>query len=275
MKFAFSTLGCPDWSWNDILSTAKDMGFDGIEIRGIQNELYAPHVKQFRHENLPETLARLEQLKLPVVCLTSACYLFQKAAKDQMRREGRAYIDLAETLHVPYIRVMGDKNPQPEEPVADAFVAEGLQALSEYAKGKHVTLLIETNGAYADSARLMSLLELAGNQENIGVLWDIHHPFRYFGEPPKATYEILGKKIKYLHVKDSVIEPNGGLKYKMMGQGDIPISEALQVLTDHGYDGYISLEWVKRWYADLEAPGVVFMQFMNYMQRFFTQVKKI
>ena len=35
MKLSFSTLGCPEWSWNEILATAKDMGFDGIEIRGV------------------------------------------------------------------------------------------------------------------------------------------------------------------------------------------------------------------------------------------------
>mgnify|MGYP000877083448 CR=1 FL=1 len=31
MKIAFSTLACPDSSWQDIYSMAKDMDFDGIE----------------------------------------------------------------------------------------------------------------------------------------------------------------------------------------------------------------------------------------------------
>lgn len=34
MKIAFSTLGCPDFSWTDIYPMAKDFHFDGIEIRG-------------------------------------------------------------------------------------------------------------------------------------------------------------------------------------------------------------------------------------------------
>ena len=33
MKVSFSTLGCPEWSWAEITSMAKDLGFDGIEIR--------------------------------------------------------------------------------------------------------------------------------------------------------------------------------------------------------------------------------------------------
>ena len=37
MKLCFSTLGCPEWSFSDIISTACDMGYDGIEIRGVGN----------------------------------------------------------------------------------------------------------------------------------------------------------------------------------------------------------------------------------------------
>ena len=35
MKLAFSTLGCPGWMWRDILSAAADLGYDGIEMRGL------------------------------------------------------------------------------------------------------------------------------------------------------------------------------------------------------------------------------------------------
>jgi len=35
MKLAFSTIGCPEWSWNEIMEAAIDMRIDGIEIRGV------------------------------------------------------------------------------------------------------------------------------------------------------------------------------------------------------------------------------------------------
>ena len=47
MKTAFSTLGCPDFSWQDIYSVAKDFGFDGIEIRGLGNDISALHAQPF------------------------------------------------------------------------------------------------------------------------------------------------------------------------------------------------------------------------------------
>ena len=35
MKISFSTLACPDFSWTDIYTMAKDLGFGGIEIHGL------------------------------------------------------------------------------------------------------------------------------------------------------------------------------------------------------------------------------------------------
>ena len=32
MKLAFSTVGCPDFYWDDVYTMAKDFGYDGIEI---------------------------------------------------------------------------------------------------------------------------------------------------------------------------------------------------------------------------------------------------
>lgn len=74
----------------------------------------------------------------------------------------------------------------------------------------------------------------------------MHHPYRYFGEQPEQTYENIGSYIKYVHVKDSVVDRDGRLQYKMMGYGDLPVKEGVRILNENGYDGYLSLEWVKR-----------------------------
>jgi len=47
MKLAFSTLGCPDWNWNEIYSMAHDLGYAGIEIRGLGEEIMASRAKPF------------------------------------------------------------------------------------------------------------------------------------------------------------------------------------------------------------------------------------
>ncbi len=266
MKLSFSTLGCPEWTWNEIIATAKDMGFDGIEIRGVGNELYAPGIKEFTDTNRKTTKEKLYGMGLRIVCLASACYLYDQENAEQYLAEGKAYIDTASALGAPYIRVLGDRDPQPSAGIDDDAVAGALEILGEYAAGKDVTVLIETNGVYADTKRLFRLLSRI-SCANTGVLWDLHHPYRYFGELPEQTYQNVGKFIKYVHVKDSVLDENGHLQYKMLGSGDLPVRESVRVLNENGYDGYLSLEWVKRWYSDLEAPGVVFLQYLNYMNK--------
>ena len=49
MKLSFSTLACPDFSWTEIYSMAKDFGLDGIEVRGLGKELSAIHAAHALH----------------------------------------------------------------------------------------------------------------------------------------------------------------------------------------------------------------------------------
>jgi fatty-acyl-CoA synthase len=77
----------------------------------------------------------------------------------------------------------------------------------------------------------------------------------------------LGAYIKYVHVKDSVMQ-DGKVSYMMMGEGDLPFNEFMMALRSVNYDGYISLEWVKRWASDLSDAGVVFPHFVNFMSAY-------
>ena len=123
-----------------------------------------------------------------------------------------------------------------------------------------------SNGVYADSARLAALVDGVASPA-VAVLWDVHHPWRYFGEAPELTWQNLGRHIRYIHVKDSVCIQDK-VSYRMLGHGDLPLDRMLGLLADNGYDGYVSLEWVKRWSHDLEDAAIVFPHFANYMQQF-------
>ena len=53
MKISFSTLACPDYSWVDIYSMAKDLGFGGIEIRGLGQDIFAVNALSLIHISEP------------------------------------------------------------------------------------------------------------------------------------------------------------------------------------------------------------------------------
>lgn len=264
MKISFSTVGCPNSSWTDIYTMAKDLAFEGIEIRGLGDDIFAVNAGPFTEEALPATIKKLGELKLSIACLSSGACLKNKNNYEQVVYEISSYVALADKLNAPYVRILADSDPMPTGEVDDGYIVNVLKTLAEKFKASPVTLLVETNGVYADTERLKALLEAVGS-EKVAALWDMHHPYRYFNESPQKTIDNIGEYIKHVHIKDSVME-SGRASYRMMGEGDLPLSEMLSILKSISYRGYISLEWVKRWSGELSDAGIVFPHFASYMQ---------
>lgn len=257
MKYAFSTLACPTWRYQDIVATAKDLGYDGIEIRGISGEMYAPKMKVFNH-NVEENLARLQGLEIPMI--TSNCCVANVGDAETALIEGKEYIDLAKKIGAKFVRIMPTNSAMLDGGDFNQAVAS-YSELCDYAGDSEVMPLIESNGMFADTKVLSKFMQVV-NKPNMGVLWDVHHPYRYNNESIDTTIENIGKYIKYVHIKDSV-RNNNVTEYKMLGKGDLPLSDAIKGLKSINYEGYVTLEWLKRWNPNLEEPGVVLAHFIN------------
>jgi fatty-acyl-CoA synthase len=267
MKIAFSTLACPEFSFSDIYSMAKDLGYDGIEVRGLGDTIYAYAAKPFTEAELPKTIGKLSKLGIEIPCLSSGCVLKDEANLEENLAEIREYVALAKKLNTPFIRVLADRSPDAEGDVDDEAVINSLKAAAAIAEDADVYLLAETNGVYSDTKRLKKVLDAVGSK-CVAALWDMHHPFRFANEPPAETVANLGAYIKYTHLKDSVRNPDGTVSYRMCGEGDLPIEAMIEALSSIGYDGYVSLEWVRRWDKDLVDAGIVFPQYADFMSRF-------
>ncbi|HBL35934.1 MAG TPA: AMP-dependent synthetase, partial [Firmicutes bacterium] len=188
MKIAFSTLGCPDFDWTDIYAMAKDLGFEGIEIRGLGKEIFAVKAQPFTESQLPETVEKLAKLRLEIPCLSSGCCLKFPEQAEANYREIVEYITLAAKLGTDYIRILADREPHPSDEVDDEVVLTALRRLAPLAEANGVTLLVETNGVYADTNRLRNLLDQVGS-DAVAALWDQHHPYRFAGEKPETTVQ--------------------------------------------------------------------------------------
>lgn len=271
MKTAFSTLGCPDYSWTDIYPMAKDLGYDGIEIRGLGNDIYAPKARPFTETQLPNTIKKLADLGLEIPCFSSGCELYKKDRRDANIAEVTQYIELAHRMGTSYVRIFAAAQPQPVGAVDDDYIVEIGKELAAIAEKAGVTLLLETAAEYADTKRLRKVLD-AVDSKGMAALWDIHHPYRYYHEQPEETVANLGDYIKYCHVKDSVMDGDK-IQYRMMGEGDLPLYDMFDALDAINYEGYVTFEWVRRWAKDIavERPGIVFPQFVDFMHEYSTQ----
>ena len=268
MKISFSTLGCPDFSWTDIYSLAKDFGFQGVEIRGLEGEdIFTSRAVPFRPENLQATKSLLKRLRLEICCFSAGCELRYAERREENAAEIRRYIALASALDTPYIRVLCEQGEAPTTDFDDNVVIEQLKELAPEAEAAGVMLLLETNGAYSDTARLADVLARIGH-DSVAAVWDFNHPYRFNNELPETTINNLGAYIKHIHIKDSVVE-NGKLIYKLVGEGDLPpMADYMKALLSLNYDGYVSLEWKKQYAPDLSDPGIVFPHYAHFMSRY-------
>lgn len=260
IKTAFSTLGCPQWSFAEIFSTATDLGFDGIEFRGVESEIYMPRVREFSPENIEATRQKFKAAGIAVPVFSSGAVMGDSENAQAAVKEALDYIDLCSGFGSPYVRVLADRAPAPSCGVDEDDLVDNLRQATSYAASKGVGVLIETNGCYCHTDRLVALIEKVG-AGNLAVVWDIHHTCRYGGEAPSVTVKRLGSLIRHVHVKDSVIE-DGKLSYRLLGEGDLPVGEAVAELKKIGFDGFLCLEWVKRWALDLTEPGIAFPHFI-------------
>lgn len=267
LPLGFSTLGCPEWPWGRIIDFAQAHDFAAVELRGLLKNMDLTLAPEFSREGgrIDETKQELRDRGLRVSCLGASTELHEQ---DPVKRaaqldEGRRFIDLAETLGAPYVRVFGNKYvPGVPRDLMLAHIARGLRELGDYAASRHVTVLIESHGDFTDSPTLLALMERAASPA-VAVLWDAHHTFVSGKEAPEDTVRQLGRYIRHTHLKDSVAAPGtpGGRRYVLTGTGEVPVRRQVAALAATAYRGYYSFEWEKRWHPEIEAPEVAIAQF--------------
>jgi sugar phosphate isomerase/epimerase len=272
LPIAFSTLGCPGWTWKTVLAQADRMGYAGIELRGIEGEMDLTKRPELVGEGLKQTRRDLDALGIVITDLGASARMHEKdaAVRAAQLDEGRRFIDLAHTLGVPYVRMFGDKMP-PDEPKEDALkrVVEGFQQMAAQAKPAGVTVLIESHGDFTHSSDLETILTRVGS-EAFALLWDAHHTFVAGGEAPVDTFKRLGRYVRHTHLKDS--KPEGAEhRYVLTGTGVVPVKEQVKVLATGGYKGFYCFEWEKKWHPEIEEPEVAFPHYAKVMAEYLAQ----
>jgi fatty-acyl-CoA synthase len=95
----------------------------------------------------------------------------------------------------------------------------------------------------------------------VSALWDSHHPYRV-GESVDEVVQALDGHIAHVHVKDArrLDSDPYGWQLVLLGEGEVPVREQLQALRQQGYQGYVSVEWEKKWHPEIPDPEVALPQ---------------
>ncbi|RKY65676.1 MAG: sugar phosphate isomerase/epimerase [Candidatus Latescibacterota bacterium] len=265
MKLAFTTLGCPEWDMDTILSKAVEYGFDGVDFRGYLGTLELFKLPEFTTQ-AKKTARRFADANLEVSCFSSSARIFCETDSEKAGHleEIRAYARMCEAFGTRLIRIFGGAIGDTPRAQAIEMAGKNLKAMAAIAEDYGVVLLLETHDSWTDCAHLKALMEFV-DSDSVGILWDIHHPYRSAGESPSETWQTLGKWIRYTHWKDSF--PRGAdYQLCLIGGGDLPLEEIFRVLKQGGYSGYLTLEWEKKWHPEIEEPEKAFPGFVRFMR---------
>ena len=268
---SFSTLGCPDWTFAAILDFAAKNHYDGIEIRGIQRQLDLSQTQEFRTaENTQATKKSIDSKGLRITDLGSSCELHhtEAAVRTKNLDEGKRFIELAEKLNCPNVRVFPNKLPDDDQRNAILdWIVKGLLELGDFAKGSSVSVLLESHGDAVKTAELKKMMKDASHP-NVGLVWDICNMWSVTREAPSSVYAELKDYIRHTHIKDANWI-NGEAHYTLLGKGEVPIFEAIDLLYKDGYKGYYSFEWEKLWHPEIDAPEIALADYPRAMKQHF------
>ena len=261
-RIAFSTLAFPDATLARAVALGSSWGYAGVELRLVDGELIDPSMPAADRAAVRRTTSAAG---LPIVAVDSSIRL----TDDQPGPELRQFLELASDWESPLVRVFGGALPDGDRPGAAgrqarlAAAARVLEAGAGIAERLGVAIGVETHDSFS-SARVVAELLAMVPAPAVGAVWDSHHPHR-MGERPAEIYAALGSRVRLAQVKDARRAPEraDGWQLVLLGEGEVPVREMLEVLAAGGYAGWISVEWEKRWHAEIEAPEVALPQHLK------------
>lgn len=250
MKFAYSTVACPDWTLERVARVAEELGYVGVELRsfgwGSSSSACDPALTAG-----PKVQRLLRAAGAEACCLSSGCRfdavvtppVIGWAISDTERsvREGKAMVDLAVEIGAPMLRVFAFEYPSRERRVsAIERIVSRLLKVVDAGRARQVKVVIENGGSFCTAAELCEILDEAQHPMllaayNVAVA-------SLAGEDPAKGINVLGDRLGLVKVKDFA---DG--KPVAIGDGQVPVRGAIEALRALRYRGFVSYELDRAW----------------------------
>lgn len=252
-SITFSTLACPQWSVETVIANAARFGYDGLEWRGGPQGHLQPTASRAERAALRQASADAGLFALAITAYTS--FVSDDPAERQANvDELRRYADLAADVGARYVRAFLGGLPKGLTPTGSMYknMTDCLSVAAEHALSVGTTIAIEPHDDFVHSSTVIPIFNRARPHPALSVIWDIANAFAA-GEDPKEGFELLKDRLAYVQIKDG---QGQGAEWQLctLGQGDVPLRRALEMLLTHGYRGAFSVEWEWAWHPELDPP---------------------
>ncbi len=244
----------------EVLSKAKEMGFDVFEFSGI-------HVPEGK--TLPEFAQELreesERIGLPIVNYAVGADFLNGSEKNLEKEIERVKecVDIAAILGATKMRHDATGGFRPGDARGRTFedalpiLVEGCRTVTEYAEAKGVQTMVENHGFFCQDSVRVEQLVTEVHHKNFGLLVDMGN-FVCADEDPGVA---VGRTMPYafhVHAKDFHLKsgrlPNPGRHWwpsrggtyicgTIIGYGDVPVVQCLKAMRRMGYNDVLSIEF--------------------------------
>jgi sugar phosphate isomerase/epimerase len=251
---SFSTLACPNWSIETIITNASEFGYDGIEWRGGTQGHVQPTMPSAQKAMLQKGLMDTGLIAVAVTAYTSFVSPLAQERQSNLD-ELRRYADLAAELDAPYVRTFLGELPEGTTLDSSLYekIADCLNVASEYAESVGVKIAVEPHDDFVLTSTIVPLLNRV-QQPALHVIWDIGNAFAA-GEEIEEGFALLKNRLAYVQVKDGRGRAPDW-KLCRLGEGEVPLRQSFESLTAHNYEGALSVEWEYAWHPELDPPEI-------------------
>ncbi len=249
LHWSFSTLGCAEMDLDGIVELAARFGIESVELRALRGTADITDCLRQYGRNYPERFKHLAETSFVNMLDSSFCLVSENDSDYDKLLDLAA---MADKLQVPYCRVFGgfdySENPAP------GLIRCARNGMSRWYSlkqdcGIQCQLALETHDGFSSATNCQLLFDALGHP--VPIVWDVHHTWRFGGEPMQESLESLNDKIVQIHVKDSIKAGSGKPKGALPSEGDVPVKEILDILRVMRFEKPVSLEWERLWEPEL------------------------
>ncbi|MDQ7014033.1 MAG: sugar phosphate isomerase/epimerase family protein [Planctomycetota bacterium] len=257
MKIAFSTVACPDWTLERVMSFADDAEYQGVELR-----TFGWSCTDFACDPALTDSTKVRRLAIEsgthVMCLGTSLRFDAPVwppvmgrampGHDRNLEDAKRFIALANDMECPHLRVFGFDSPKGEKRSRTvARVVERLQELLAVASKHRVTLALENGGAFSHAAQVAEVLDECDSPW-LGAAYNITVGARD-GDHVEEAIDLLGERLVTVKLKDMQ-----GTQPVEIGHGEMPLERGVKHLARLDYPGWLVVEWMKHWRPELAEP---------------------
>ena len=270
MKLAIYTVSMPEYSIEESVALIKEMGYEGVEWRvdntGDNSAMmaYFAHLSEEQkygarywidnHATLNVNDIRNECLRAKKCCDEAGIEIVNlattlKGSPEEMENTIAAAAEIGcKTVRGPMATYDPSKPYWEQFDEYRAYLRECEPLLRKYG----VKFLIETHHGMMISSASSALRVLDGfDPEYFGLIYDPGNMVYEGYENYELGFEMMGKYLAHVHVKNAALVPNGedelgATKYEQawmpLKKGSANLLNMMKALVKVGYDGYLSVE---------------------------------